>query len=33
MSIDWHEIVGEENYEPAVNATLKEKPRWSSVWE
>ena len=25
MSIDWHEIVGEENYEPAVNATLKEK--------
>ena len=19
MSIDWHEIVGEENYEPAVN--------------
>lgn len=25
MSIDWHEIVGEESYEPAVNATLKEK--------
>lgn len=25
MSIDWHEIVGEESYTPAINASLKEK--------
>ena len=25
MEIDWHEIIGEDNYEPAVNASLKEK--------
>ncbi len=25
MTIDWHEIAGEESYEPAINASLKEK--------
>ena len=25
MEIDWHEIIGEDSYEPAVNASLKEK--------